>query len=254
MCVREKMLYASSRATLTKELGDMKFADFLHATKKDEVTLEGYRLHLIHKEAEAPLTEKEKEYQKVKMTETGADIGASTRKTLAASGIGLPFTSSAQAALESFKGKEVNVVVLVVDIEQEQIDLHKADTVDLNGLQSIVPEGMPCYICFAYNHTFEGQPEEPVLFFYICPQGVKVKARMMFSSSKNAVVQFIEEAAGIPLLKKIELESTAEIDKPFLTDYLHPVAAGTPPAQSKASFARPTKPGRGPQRITKVGE
>ncbi|KAJ3092151.1 Twinfilin-1 [Quaeritorhiza haematococci] len=67
--VRDKMLYASSKATLTKELGDSKFTDTMYATHLNEVTLEIYRKHLIHKEASAPLTAKEQELRAVKLAE-----------------------------------------------------------------------------------------------------------------------------------------------------------------------------------------
>lgn len=86
--VRDKMLYASTRATLTKELGDYRFVDNIYGTEKvnysddwerssvndagiiqAEFTWEGYKKHLKHKEAEAPLTRREQELAEIKAAE-----------------------------------------------------------------------------------------------------------------------------------------------------------------------------------------
>jgi twinfilin len=66
--VRQKMLYASTKGTLIKELGEV-FADSIYATTKNELTLEGYNKHRTHKESAAPLSEQEIEFQKLKLNE-----------------------------------------------------------------------------------------------------------------------------------------------------------------------------------------
>ena len=63
------MLYASTKATLTKELGDSKFVDTMYGTTAAEMTFESYQKHLVHKTAQAPLTEREQELQTVKLAE-----------------------------------------------------------------------------------------------------------------------------------------------------------------------------------------
>jgi twinfilin-like protein len=46
--VRQKMLFASTRNTLLRELGTEKFGESLFATMKEELTAEGFRKHDIH--------------------------------------------------------------------------------------------------------------------------------------------------------------------------------------------------------------
>ncbi|KAI8838383.1 hypothetical protein BC829DRAFT_404386, partial [Chytridium lagenaria] len=146
--VRDKMLYAASKATLSKELGDSKFIDFFHTTNKEEVTLEGYGKHLKHKEAEAPLTEREIENERVRKTEVGADIGTSTRRTNATS-IGLPVTDDVRGALEQFKENQINAAVFVIDGETESIGLHSAQAeVRPSALKDLVDSSQPCFLLY----------------------------------------------------------------------------------------------------------
>ena len=57
--VREKMLFASTRLTLVRELGIERFRDTLFATEAAEPTAEGWAKHEKHSTQAAPLTEEE---------------------------------------------------------------------------------------------------------------------------------------------------------------------------------------------------
>lgn len=46
--VRQKMLFASTRLTLVRELGTERFRETLFATKKEELTAEGFKRHDQH--------------------------------------------------------------------------------------------------------------------------------------------------------------------------------------------------------------
>lgn len=46
--VRQKMLFASTRNTLLRELGTEKFRESIFATTKDELTAEGFQKHEAH--------------------------------------------------------------------------------------------------------------------------------------------------------------------------------------------------------------
>lgn len=48
--VRQKMLFASTRNTLTRELGGEKFGESIFATEKKELTAEGFKKHDAHME------------------------------------------------------------------------------------------------------------------------------------------------------------------------------------------------------------
>ncbi|KAJ9618306.1 Twinfilin-1 [Taxawa tesnikishii (nom. ined.)] len=57
--VRQKMLFASTRLTLVRELGVERFRETIFCTEKEELTKEGWRRHEQHTKLAAPLTEEE---------------------------------------------------------------------------------------------------------------------------------------------------------------------------------------------------
>ena len=57
--VRQKMLFASSRLTLVRELGTEHFRDTIFTTEPDELTESGFKKLDAHTKLEAPLTEEE---------------------------------------------------------------------------------------------------------------------------------------------------------------------------------------------------
>ncbi|KAI7966160.1 hypothetical protein MJO29_001908 [Puccinia striiformis f. sp. tritici] len=70
--VRDKMLYASTRATVLRQLCDCNFHISIFATTKDELTPKGYIAHLASQKAQALLTSRERELADIKAAE-GAD-------------------------------------------------------------------------------------------------------------------------------------------------------------------------------------
>ena len=67
---RQKMLYASTKATFKKQFGASQISDEYHATTGEEVTLTGYRRHLAVEAAPGPLTRQELEAKEIKEAES----------------------------------------------------------------------------------------------------------------------------------------------------------------------------------------
>lgn len=127
------MLYASTRATLIRELGDYRFVDSIYGTEKvkyltkhhhisndniqSEFTWEGYKKHLAHKAAEAPLTRREQELVEVKAAEaqTVSDYQGTTTRKAFTPGIAFPLTEKAIEALSQLvkQDRSFNFVSLV---------------------------------------------------------------------------------------------------------------------------------------------
>lgn len=63
------MLYASTRATLRKNLGDYYFSDEMYGTDKSEFTFEGYQKHRKSVSSAPALTEREEEIQRMRKEE-----------------------------------------------------------------------------------------------------------------------------------------------------------------------------------------
>ncbi|OXB76713.1 UNVERIFIED_CONTAM: hypothetical protein H355_000261 [Colinus virginianus] len=69
LIVRQKMLYAATRATLKKEFGGGHIKDEVFGTVEDDVSLNGYKKYLISQSAPAPLTAAEEELRQIKINE-----------------------------------------------------------------------------------------------------------------------------------------------------------------------------------------
>lgn len=145
------MLYASSRAALTRALGDERFSTSVFATNKvslgllhlssyltsrmavltprrarsqADLTHSSYLSHLSHLSSEAPLTQREQEMEEIRKAEAkeqreglGAGSNGAGRSMLvpAAGGasVGLGWSEEAKNAVEELKEREGGVVQLV---------------------------------------------------------------------------------------------------------------------------------------------
>ncbi|KAF9178206.1 Twinfilin-1 [Haplosporangium sp. Z 767] len=100
--IRQKMLYAATRATLTKDLGDSHFKDSIYGTNKGDFTLESYKKHRASLEAPKPLTERERQLAEIHANEKAmveSMKGGAYRKSHAP-GMTFPLTERAVAALK----------------------------------------------------------------------------------------------------------------------------------------------------------
>ena len=67
--IKQKMLFAATRATLKKEFGGGQIREEVFGTVIEDVSLDGYRKHVLAQHAPAPLTMAEEELEEIKKTE-----------------------------------------------------------------------------------------------------------------------------------------------------------------------------------------
>ena len=111
--VRQKMLFASTRLTLVRELGAERFRETLFATTKEELTAEGWRKHDKHGELKAPLTEEEQTLQGVNEAEAEASMGTTSRSSHVSGSLSFPISDGARQALVALPSGNDNLVQLV---------------------------------------------------------------------------------------------------------------------------------------------
>ncbi len=147
------------------------------------------------------------------------------------SGLQLPLDNAAKQALQQFRSP---YQLLIFKISNETIVLDKqeasynADAIS-QYLESV---NDPRYILFNFEHTFDDQQTETVFFIYYCSVKAKVKERMVYSSTKQSVVQMLSDMkAGVS--KSMEISEAADISEKILYDYVHP------PEEKKISFSKP---------------
>ena len=112
--VRQKMLFASTRQTLVRELGLERFRETWFATTKSELTPDGWRRHEQHNDLKAPLTDEEQALQGFRDAEAETSQGASAKSSYVGNGLTLPVSTEALQALRRVQGAPENLVQLVL--------------------------------------------------------------------------------------------------------------------------------------------
>ena len=111
--VREKLIYASTKATLKSQFGSGQIKEELLGTDPGDISMKGYKRQKQNQAAPAPLTQAEEELAFVKKTETNANISIdSKQQTLG--GVSFPLSEAAARAIIEMKQKLHNYVQLSI--------------------------------------------------------------------------------------------------------------------------------------------
>ncbi|XP_036375909.1 twinfilin-1-like [Megalops cyprinoides] len=235
--VRQKMLYAATRATLKKEFGGGHIKDEIFGTTKDDVSLSGYRKYLTSQAAPLPLTAAEEELRQIKLNEVQTDISVDTKQQTL-QGVAFPMHGDAVQALEHFRDKKYNYVQLEIDFQNEIIKLSDTSPTEIKDLPKRIPKDSARYHFFLYKHSHEGDYLESTVFIYSMP-GYKcsIRERMLYSSCKNPLVDMVENNLKIEIAKKMEIDNGDELTSDFLYEEVHPKQHA-----HKQAFAKPKGP------------
>jgi len=251
--VRQKMLYASTRAELKLSLGSGNFVYDLFGTVPDDFSHKGFDAFVTMQKSDAPLTESE-EARLAEIMQSSAEVGAGPSDSVIVHGVSFAPHDEAKAAIKRILEPSCNenYCQLGLDQETEKIILRKTSALALANIQSVVPNDIPAFHVIRYSHEHEGAHLDSVIFIYSCPDGsgktksAPVKSRMMYSSSKQGIEALLEEAGHKPDLKLEINDGETDISEEIIINKLHP-----PPVTKKAAFAKPKAGGRGPRRLVR---
>ncbi|KXX81862.1 Twinfilin [Madurella mycetomatis] len=241
--VRQKMLFASTRLTLVRELGSEHFRDTLFATTAEELTPAGFEKHDAHTALEAPLTEEERSLGDVKRAEQEAGMGTGSRGIHLSNKLTTPVAEPALQALQELAdGNQRSLVMLKINPDSESIELvpDDANPSSIPELVQTISATEPRFTFYRFTHSYNGSETSPLLFFYTCPSSFSTKAikfRMMYPLMKKAVLA-IAEKSGLQPEKKFEVAEPSEITEEAVFAELHPNV------EVKKGFNRPKRPGR----------
>lgn len=243
--VRQKMLYASTKATLKKEFGGGQIKDELFGTLKEDINLRGYKKHVESEVAPQPLSSSEEVMLQIKKDEaTSIDIKQQTMQ-----GVAFPVSDDVINALCDMKDDRINYLQMSIDMEKEEINLENRLSIEVQKLKENIPSDHARYHLFCHPHYYEGDEFKSIVFIYSVPgYNCSVKERMLYSSCKAPLLNVIENKIGIELAKKIEVDDAEELTEDFLIDEIHP-------KQNiyKPKFSKPKGPlNRGARRLVKV--
>jgi len=239
--VRDRMLYASSRDTVKRQLGATYFRDDIHGTTPDEFTYEAY-LDFENKKTsfDTPMTATELQTR----AERTSEVAQGTSKEYVHS-VQFPISSDALDKLRALNSGSLNLVQLKVDPNKETIELADAKNTDISGVQRSIPDNEPRFSLFRYPHTHEDERFDSVVFVYSCTNNSPVKLKMLYSTVK-AVANSSCESVGLKIDKRIEVSEGSEFTEELLQETLHP-----PVDNKKQAFAKPSRPGKGGARLVK---
>ncbi|KAK3576655.1 hypothetical protein CHS0354_004940 [Potamilus streckersoni] len=245
--VRQKMLYAATRATLKKDFGGGQIKEELSGTVQGDVSLSGYKKHLISRNAPAPLTFAEEELDLIKKTEVNTSVHVDS-KHQTMKGLQFPISDEALQKLQDLREGHITYVQLSINLSEETVELEEASDIGVNVLASRVPTDHARYHIFTYKHTHEGDYTESIIFIYSMP-GYKcpIKERMLYSSCSGPLVESIKEM-GLEIARKLEIDNPKELTEANIHEEIHPKKN-----VARQAFAKPKGPAkRGPKRMTKA--
>ena len=111
--VRQKMLFASTRLTLVRELGTERFRESIFVTERKELEPEGWRKHDASGALKAPLTEEEESLKGVKEAEAEERGGTAGRRLETGGHLSIPMDEDARQGFERFIQGTFNLLQLV---------------------------------------------------------------------------------------------------------------------------------------------
>ncbi|ODH21614.1 hypothetical protein ACO22_05635 [Paracoccidioides brasiliensis] len=256
--VRAKTLYASSRATLTRELGSEKFVDSIFATDAEEILDEASwkerdadrnaAIGGVGEDGKAEarrnrlMGREERELDEVrKLEEQERSMGARRRDVGIGGTIGrengngelrINVGEGVKEALQRERASGT-VIRLTIDVPTETLTLISAES-------NVEPALLASFISSSKaQYTFYNHPNpDAVIFIYTCPSGSQIKERLLHASSRNDVVR-LAGLQGVDVAHKIEASEPEEITLASLSELVNPRKDTGPKA-----FARPRRPGR----------
>jgi len=241
------MLFASTRASLVRDLGLEKFGENVFATDAEEILEPAQwearaRGAAASKEGHADiLSTEERELQGVKRAEEEERHGTSGRDLMGEGGSGgrlaMKITDDAQQALSTLS-EEGALVQLGIEISSETLQLLESKSgVQPATFLSSVPTDRPSYSFFHYPGT------EETIFLYTCPGTSKVKERMVYASARAGVLQ-VAKSEGVNVTKRLEAGDADEITESRLADEVGSKNTTQEVPASKQGFAKPKRPGK----------
>jgi len=237
--VRDKMVYASSRANLKTGIGANNIVGEIFGTTGADFSSAGFAAWKKHQEAEVPLTELEQ--QKNEEIEQGVFKGGAGTSTAYVHGVAFPADQDLLDALEAFVNGKFNYIQVGIDPDNERITLKESKNLELKEVSSQCPTNEPRFHFYRWTHVHEGENFNSIVYCYSCPSS-PVKLRMLYSTSK-ANVAGIAESKGITVDCRLEITNGPEFNESDIISLLHP-----PKAEQKKTFAKP-KPMGGRQLI-----
>ncbi|KAF1847447.1 actin depolymerizing protein [Cucurbitaria berberidis CBS 394.84] len=233
--VRQKMLFASTRLTLVRELGGEHFAESIFTTEADELTSSGWEKHVLHTASENPLTAEEQSLQDIKDAEALESRGTRGQGLAQGGRIAVRADDGIAEALRTLgEGGTDNLVQLRMDGATETLQLVSSSSATPSTLSTSIDTKEPRYAFYRHDDA-----NSSIIFISTCPSAAKIRERMLYAASRGNVVSLAQNEGGLKVVKKLEATNPDEVTEQVIKDEFKVET----PTESKG-FAKPKRPGR----------
>ncbi|ODV83774.1 hypothetical protein CANARDRAFT_29759, partial [[Candida] arabinofermentans NRRL YB-2248] len=235
--VKQKMLYASTKNTLLRELGTEFFSPILFINELEEISSKGWDAIKKHEASENPLSAEEESLQVVKNMEL-LSIGSSRAKpqlvTDSSRSLGMNLDVS---LIQDLKNTTSNELVTLIIGEDEKIIIYKKSSISepQELTQGKLLNTQPNFNIVKFGDN--------LYFIYTCPSGSKVRERMVYASSKLGLLTNLK-SNGFEFKKVIEVGDADEIELSEFDDSQTTEVATPTPAANGLRFSKPKGPRR----------
>ncbi|CEP61550.1 twinfilin TWF1 LALA0_S03e05380g [Lachancea lanzarotensis] len=233
--VRSKMLYASTKNTVLRQIGTNHVSQQLLLSLPEELVAKSWE---NASREDAPLTASEQisnnisEQQQLEHTRRGQQLVSQTGGTSHT----LSFKISSGEPIPTLLEKN-NLVIFTIDLTKEQVEVKETRQVSQTSeLVSHLNSEHPTY------NVYKNQGK--LYFIYSCPSGSKVKERMLYASNKTGFIEHLTEVDKLKLESVSEIGDSSELDLSKLDHAESAVQDTSNSASSQLKFNRPKRPGR----------
>lgn len=242
--VRSKMLYASTKNTLVRQIGTNSIGKQLLLTEPEDF------IDILNDDTNnsSALTESERanieishQQQKMKLAQNyagGRRLVSQTNGTPKS----LAFDVSSGTSSISDLLNEYNVVSFKINMENEQIQAAAHANIGTPDDLQIITDH-PSYTIYK-NGTLN-------YFIYSCPSGSKVKDRMVYASNRSGFITHLQDQEHLAFAKILEIGEPEELELSLLSKSSEEEQAEEDASAGSASASKFNRP-RGPTRKRKV--
>ncbi|SCU89897.1 LAME_0E06062g1_1 [Lachancea meyersii CBS 8951] len=234
--VRAKMLYASTKNTVLRQVGSNHVSQQLLLSLPEELTSETWSS--LGSGENAPLTEAEQisssisEQQQLEHARGGHQLVSQTGGTSHT----LSFKISSGQPIPDLLEK-YNLLIFSINLAKEQVEVLETTQIsETSQIISFLRSDHPTY------NLYNSQGK--LHFIYSCPSGSKVKERMLYASNKSGFITHLADVDKLTLDSVSEIGDASELELSKLDHPTAKVLDTSKPAPGQLKFSRPKRPGR----------
>ena len=274
--VRDRMVYSSSSSALRDGLGSSAFLpQTWNLREQDHCTAAEFD------DTGKALTDEDlmtNDELAAKEAETSSHLAMSSTRVSAIVGLPIKVAEGSAERIAALKDAKGRSVLLKLDGESETLSVEDEGEWTFEEAATRLPAGEPRYLLTHFHHQFQDEPQTaygptprhphphscplPVrlstcahlllvssllacaaVFYYYCPDAIKPKLKMFYSTAKSIVLKLCDTNYSLPITRSLEISDRQEMTTAQVLDALHPAEA------AKKAFKKPARPGRGNARL-----